>query len=71
MVPPRFVRRLVLAPLVVVLTLAMIVLTPLLLLAALVTPSRNGRRRRMLRLIWFALVRDQASYDLRRWTREG
>jgi 1-acyl-sn-glycerol-3-phosphate acyltransferase len=55
-VPPRFVRRLVLAPLVVVLTLALIVLTPLLLVAALVTPSRKGGRRRMLRLIWFALV---------------
>jgi 1-acyl-sn-glycerol-3-phosphate acyltransferase len=34
----------------------MIVLTPLLLVAALVTPSRKGGRRRMLRLIWFALA---------------
>lgn len=55
MLPPRFVRRLVLAPLVLLLTLAVAVLSPLLLLVAIVfNPSRSGRRR-AIRLIWFAL----------------
>ncbi len=55
MVPPRIVRRLVFAPLVLLITLAAIVLSPLLLLAALVaTRSRPGRRR-SLRLLWFGL----------------
>ena len=55
MLPPRFVRRLLFAPLVLLITLAAIVLSPLLLLLALVaTRSRPGRRR-ALRLIWFAL----------------
>jgi 1-acyl-sn-glycerol-3-phosphate acyltransferase len=53
--PPRFVRRLVLAPLVLLLTLGVAVLSPLLLLVAIVfNPSRSGRRR-ALRLIWFAV----------------
>ena len=55
MLPPRFVRRLIFAPLVLLITLAAIVLSPLLLLAALIaTPSRSGRRR-SLRLLWFGL----------------
>jgi 1-acyl-sn-glycerol-3-phosphate acyltransferase len=49
------VRRLVFAPLVLLITLGAIVLSPLLLLAALIaTPSRSGRRR-SLRLLWFGL----------------
>jgi 1-acyl-sn-glycerol-3-phosphate acyltransferase len=49
------VRRLVFAPLVLLITLAAIVLSPLLVLTALVvTPSRIGRRR-SLRLLRFAL----------------
>ena len=55
MLPPRFVRRLVLAPLVLLLTLAVAVLSPLLLVVAVVfNPSRSGRRRAV-RLIWFAV----------------
>jgi len=55
MLPPRFVRRLIFAPLVLLITLAAIVLSPLLLLTALIaTPSRSGRRR-SLRLLWFGL----------------
>jgi 1-acyl-sn-glycerol-3-phosphate acyltransferase len=53
--PPRFVRRLVFAPLVLLITVAAVVLSPLLLLAALIaTPSRSGRRRTR-RLLWFGL----------------
>jgi 1-acyl-sn-glycerol-3-phosphate acyltransferase len=53
--PPRLLRRLILAPLVIVLTLAAIVLSPLMFLVGLVaTPSHRGRRR-TLRLIWFGL----------------
>jgi 1-acyl-sn-glycerol-3-phosphate acyltransferase len=54
--PPRFVRRLVLAPLAILVTVATLVLSPLLFLLALVAaPSRSGRRR-ALRLIWFGLT---------------
>jgi 1-acyl-sn-glycerol-3-phosphate acyltransferase len=54
--PPRIVRRLLFPPLVFLLTLATILLTPvLLLLAVIAVPSRSGRRR-ALRLIWFALA---------------
>jgi len=56
LLPPRFLRRLVLAPLVLLITLGAIVLSPLLLLAALIAaPSRSGRRR-ALRLLWFGLT---------------
>ena len=59
MLPPRLIRRLVLAPLVVVLALAFIVLSPFLALLALVFGlaawSRPGRMR-SLRLTCFALV---------------
>jgi 1-acyl-sn-glycerol-3-phosphate acyltransferase len=59
MVPPRLIRRLVLAPIVVVIALALIVLFPVLALVAavlgLVHLSRPGRMRG-LRLLWFAVV---------------
>jgi 1-acyl-sn-glycerol-3-phosphate acyltransferase len=59
MLPPRLIRRLVLAPLMVVIAVAMIVLFPLLALVAvafgLVRRSRPGRMRG-LRLLWFAVV---------------
>jgi 1-acyl-sn-glycerol-3-phosphate acyltransferase len=59
MLPPRLIRRLVLAPLTVLIALAMIVLFPLLALVAaavgLVRRSRPGRMRG-LRLLWFAVV---------------
>jgi 1-acyl-sn-glycerol-3-phosphate acyltransferase len=59
MLPPRPIRRLVLAPLVVVLTIAVAVLFPLLALVALafgaVRRSRPGRMR-VLRLLVFALA---------------
>ena len=59
MVPPRLVRRVVLAPLAVVIAVAFVVLSPLLALAALafglVRQPRPGRMRG-LRLLYFALV---------------
>jgi 1-acyl-sn-glycerol-3-phosphate acyltransferase len=56
MLPPRIIRRLILAPLVFVITVAAIVLSPLLFLLALVTAPSRPRRRRTLRLIWFGLA---------------
>jgi 1-acyl-sn-glycerol-3-phosphate acyltransferase len=53
--PPRILRRLILAPLAILITAAAIALSPLLLLAAAFTPSRSGRQR-ALRLIWFSLT---------------
>lgn len=54
--PPRIVRRLIFAPLAIVITLAWIVLLPLLLiLAIVVAPSRAGRRR-TLRLVFFSVA---------------
>jgi len=59
MLPPRAVRRLVLAPLVIVIAVALIVLSPFLALLALVaglaTRSRLGHMR-SLRLTCFALI---------------
>ncbi len=59
MVPPQLVRRLVLAPIVVVITLALMVLFPALAVVAavlgLVHLSQPGRMRG-LRLLWFAVV---------------
>ena len=59
MLPPRLIRRLVLAPLVIVIAVALVVLFPLLALVALtfgaVGRSRPGRMR-VLRLLFFALV---------------
>ena len=59
MLPPRLIRRLVLAPLTVVIAVAVAVVFPLLaaatLLFDLVSGPRAGRRR-VLRLVFFALV---------------
>jgi 1-acyl-sn-glycerol-3-phosphate acyltransferase len=59
MLPPRLIRRLVLAPLAIAVAVAVLVLFPLLALLALmfglVGPSRPGRRRGV-RLLFFALV---------------
>jgi 1-acyl-sn-glycerol-3-phosphate acyltransferase len=56
MLPPRPLRRLLLAPLLLALTVAAIVtLPPLVLLALAVSPWLPGRWR-ALRLLWFALV---------------
>lgn len=61
MLPPRLIRRLVLAPLAVVVTLALMVLFPLLALLSLTVSwiGRIGRRKgrtRALRLMFFALI---------------
>ena len=46
MLPPRFVRRLIFPPLAILATFAVVTLSPLLMLAALLfVPSRHGRRR--------------------------
>src|SRR5690242_16487360 len=59
MLPPRLIRRLVLAPLAIVVAMAIVVLFPLLALVALtfgaVGRSRPGRMR-VLRLLFFGLV---------------
>jgi 1-acyl-sn-glycerol-3-phosphate acyltransferase len=62
MIPPRLIRRLVLAPLVVVIAAALIVLFPLLAVVAataglfgLLARARPGRMR-SLRLLWFAVA---------------
>ena len=59
MLPPRLIRRLVLAPLVIVVAVALVVLFPLLALVALtfgaVGRSRPGRMR-VFRLLFFALI---------------
>ena len=63
MLPPRLIRRLILAPLVVVIAVALIVLFPVLavvtvvfaLVGRLAGLSRRGRMR-SLRLLWFAVV---------------
>jgi 1-acyl-sn-glycerol-3-phosphate acyltransferase len=62
MLPPRLLRRVVLAPLVIVLAIALVALSPLIALLALtfslVRRSRSGRASRMrgVRLLLFALV---------------
>jgi 1-acyl-sn-glycerol-3-phosphate acyltransferase len=56
MLPPRIVRRLVLAPLLPVLTIALIVTMPLLLLVAAAASPRLPGRWRALRLLWFGLI---------------
>jgi 1-acyl-sn-glycerol-3-phosphate acyltransferase len=54
--PPRIVRRLVLAPLLLVVTVGLVVLLPgLVVLAAAASPLLPGRWR-ALRLLWFGLV---------------
>jgi 1-acyl-sn-glycerol-3-phosphate acyltransferase len=54
-VPPRIIRRLIFAPLVIVITIGWIVVLPLMILLALVMPTRHGRRR-MLRLLFFSVA---------------
>ncbi len=56
MLPPRIVRRLVFAPLVILISVAAIVLSPVLLLLAIVTAPTQVRRRRTLRLVRFGLA---------------
>lgn len=59
MLPPRLVRRLVLAPLVIVITVVLVALFPLLAaVAALAGLAGRSRPRRMrgLRVLWFAVV---------------
>lgn len=56
MLPPRIVRRLVFAPLVILISVAAIVLSPVLLLLAMVTAPTRVRRRRTLRLVQFGLA---------------
>ncbi len=56
MLPPRIVRRLVFAPLVIVITAALVVLSPLLALVALVAAPSRATRRRALRLLNFSLT---------------
>ncbi len=56
MLPPRIVRRLVFAPLVILISVAAIVLSPVLLLLAMVTAPTRVRRRRTLRLVRFGLA---------------
>ena len=56
MLPPKLLRRLILAPLVLVITVGLLVLLPgLLILAAAASPLLPGRWR-ALRLLWFGLV---------------
>jgi 1-acyl-sn-glycerol-3-phosphate acyltransferase len=54
--PPRVVRRLVFAPLAILLTAALVVLSPLLALLALVVAPSRPARRRALRLLNFGLA---------------
>jgi hypothetical protein len=56
LVPPRLVRRLVVAPLVVLVCLLFVVLGPLLLLAAFVVDVVQGTRRGLTRLTAFSIV---------------
>src|SRR5262252_6803978 len=55
MLPPRFLRRLVFGPLVILFTMGAIVVSPLLFLIGLIATPSRWRRRRTLRLIWFGL----------------
>jgi 1-acyl-sn-glycerol-3-phosphate acyltransferase len=54
--PPRIVRRLIIAPLAVLITVALIVVSPLLALLALVVAPSRPARRRSLRLLRFGLT---------------
>src|SRR5690348_12957423 len=54
MLPPRLVRRLVLAPLVIVIAIALIMLFPLLALLAMTFRAVGRSRPRALRLMFFA-----------------
>jgi 1-acyl-sn-glycerol-3-phosphate acyltransferase len=56
MLPPRILRRLLLAPLLPVVTVALITTMPLLLIVAAAASPRLPGRWRALRLLWFGLV---------------
>jgi 1-acyl-sn-glycerol-3-phosphate acyltransferase len=56
MLPPRILRRLLLAPLLPVVTVALIITMPLLLIVAAAASPRLPGRWRALRLLWFGLV---------------
>jgi 1-acyl-sn-glycerol-3-phosphate acyltransferase len=56
MLPPRPIRRLVLAPLAIVIAVAFLVLSPLLALLALVFRAVGRSQPRALRLLFFALI---------------
>lgn len=53
--PPRIVRRLLFAPLLILISIAFLVLSPLLLLLAAVVPTRASRRR-VVRLLYFGVA---------------
>jgi 1-acyl-sn-glycerol-3-phosphate acyltransferase len=53
--PPRIVRRLLFGPLLILISVAFLVLSPLLLLLAAVVPTRASRRR-MVRLLYFGVA---------------
>lgn len=55
MLPPRFLRRLLFPPLVLLITVAVVVLSPLLLIALIAVPTRPGRQRAR-RLVWFGMA---------------
>jgi 1-acyl-sn-glycerol-3-phosphate acyltransferase len=67
MVPPRFVRRLVLAPLLVVLTVVVIVTSPLLLLIGLVAGFHRHRLLRVLAVAATWLVLESAALFAALW----
>jgi 1-acyl-sn-glycerol-3-phosphate acyltransferase len=54
--PPRIVRRLIIAPLAVLVTIALVVVSPLLALLALIAAPSRPARRRSLRLLRFGLT---------------
>ena len=56
MVPPKVIRRLVLAPFTVLLSVSLVVLFPLLGLALALLGLANARGFRALRLLWFAVI---------------
>src|SRR5258708_39004322 len=56
MLPPRLIRRLVLAPLAIVIAVALVVLFPLLALLAMTFRALGRSRPRALRLLFFALA---------------
>ena len=56
MLPPRLVRRIVLAPLLVVIALGLVLLSPLLAVAFGIVGLSRSRRLRALRVLYFAVI---------------
>jgi len=56
MLPPRLVRRIVLAPLLVVIAIGLVLLYPLLALAFGIVGLSRSRRLRAFRLLCFAVI---------------